>query len=247
MDFYSNNYDLLTNSERVLLHYILDHIDTIKNMTSQKLATQCGVSKTVVINMCQKLGFEGYNDLRFFLKNQDKEKEPLESTETFEFRMIDIVTQSIQVNKHEVLEKIAKMIIRSNCIYLIARGTSKPIASYLNHILLTLNIKCINIPDLNLMQLVAQKMTHDEVLMAISLSGRTPLIIETAKAVKAYGNTLISLTSFSDNPLNHYSDLQLFCSSESNDTKINDVNIRIGMFAVIDLLVHYIKIELSKK
>ena len=70
MDFYSNNYDLLTGSERSLLHYILDHQETIQKMTCQKLADQCGVSKTVVINMSQKLGFEGYNDLRFFLKNR---------------------------------------------------------------------------------------------------------------------------------------------------------------------------------
>ena len=33
MDFYSNNYDLLTGSERSLLHYILDHPQTIQKMT----------------------------------------------------------------------------------------------------------------------------------------------------------------------------------------------------------------------
>ena len=38
MDFYSNNYDLLTGSERTLLHYILDHPETISKMTCQKLA-----------------------------------------------------------------------------------------------------------------------------------------------------------------------------------------------------------------
>lgn len=74
MDFYSNNYDLLTNSERILLHYILDHEDQVKKTTCQKLANNCGVSKTVVINMSQKLGFEGFNDLKFFLKIEQKKK-----------------------------------------------------------------------------------------------------------------------------------------------------------------------------
>ena len=49
MDFYSNNYDLLTNSERSLLHYILDHPQTIQKMTCRKLADQCGVSKTCLL------------------------------------------------------------------------------------------------------------------------------------------------------------------------------------------------------
>lgn len=101
MDFYSNNYDLLTNSERSLLHYILDHPQTIQKMKCRKLADQCGVSKTVVINMSQKLGFEGYNDLRFFLKNRVKETGPAASVETVEAEITGNVTKTMQLNKPE--------------------------------------------------------------------------------------------------------------------------------------------------
>ena len=136
MDFWLNNYDLLTGSERSLLHYILDHQETIQKMTCQKLADQCGVSKTVVINMSQKLGFEGYNDLRFFLKNRAKVAPMPASAETVEAEITGNVSKTIQLNRPEILQKAARSIVNSQCVYIISRGTSKPVGYYLEHLLL---------------------------------------------------------------------------------------------------------------
>ena len=153
------------------------------------------------------------------------------------------VTKTMQLNKPETMRQAAQSIVNSQCVYVISRGTSKAVGSYLEHLLLTLNVKCINIPDYNLLNIIARQMTHEEVLIAISLSGKTPIIVETAKVVKAYGNALITLTAFVNGPLVQYSDLALYCSSSTTDTKIDDIVTRIGMFAVVDLLVHYVQVE----
>lgn len=242
MDFYTNNYDLLTNSERVLLHFILDNQEKIQKMTCQKLADECNVSKTMVINMAQKLGFEGYNELKFYLKNYNKPKH-LESIEAVESNIINNVSKTLHLNKKETMQKIAQKIVDSKCVYVVSRGTSKAVGNYLSHLLLTLNVKCINIPDYNLLSIIPKQMNHDEVMIAISLSGKTPIMVETAKLVKAHGNSLITLTAFSNSPLSLYSDLSLYCSTETTDTKRDDVVTRIGMFAISDLLIHQVKIK----
>lgn len=245
MDFYTNNYDLLTASERDLLHYILDHPDQIQKMTCRRLADLCGVSKTMVINMSQKLGFEGYNDLRFYLKNQSKLSTQVESVETVESEIISNISKTMRLNKPEVMRNVAHQIVNAKCMYVVSRGTSKAVGSYFSHLLLTLNVKCINVPDYNLLNIIACQMTHEEIMVAISLSGRTPIIVETAKTVKAYGNTLFTLTAFANCPLTQYSDVPLYCSSSTTNTKVNDVVTRIGMFAVVDLLIYYIRRELA--
>lgn len=246
MDFYTNNYDLLTGSEKNLLHYILDNQEEVLKMTSQKLATQCNVSKTVVINMSQKLGFEGFNDLRFYLKNKTKEEQVLESIESVETEIINNVAKTMQLNHQSAMQKAAETIVNSKCVYIISRGTSKAVGSYFSHLLLTLNVKCINIPDYNLLSIIAKQMTHEEVLIAISLSGKTPIIVETAKVVKAYGNHLLTITAFSNSPLSQYSDLSLYSASNTTDTKFDDVVTRIGMFAIVDLLIHYVRKRLTQ-
>lgn len=241
MEFYIKNYDILTNTERDLLHYILDNEELVQKLTAAKLADRCGVSKTVVINMCQKLGFDGYNELKYYLKNKNNNNQNLVKEDNTKSLLVDIVEKTLAINDEAVVDAIAKKICSAECVYVVSRGTSKAIGMYLTHLLLTLNIKCINIPDYNLLDIIAKKMSHNEVMIALSLSGETPIIVQTAKIVKAYGNSLITITAFSNSTLCMYSDYSLYFSSASLDTKNNDVVTRIGMMAVIDYLISYLK------
>lgn len=242
MDFYIENYDMLTSSERDLLHFILDNECYVMNTTAQKLANKCGISKTVVINMCQKLGFEGFNELKYYLKSNQQKKLSY-ATDNYKARsnLLTIVEKTLELNNEEILKAIAKRISKAKCVYVIARGTSKPTAMYLTHLLLMMNIKCINIPDMNLMDLIARKIDHDEVIIALSLSGETAAIVNTARIVKAHGNTLITITAFNNSTLSALSDYSLYFCASSTDTKINDDISRIGMFTIADYLVSYVK------
>ncbi|MDP0941497.1 hypothetical protein Q6253_30145, partial [Klebsiella quasipneumoniae] len=47
-------------------------------MTIRDLASQAHVSTSTIVRLCTKLGFEGWSDLKFYLKNQLKEKTPEE-------------------------------------------------------------------------------------------------------------------------------------------------------------------------
>lgn len=240
MDLFANHYDLLTESERKLLHYILNHQKEVISMTAQKVADQCHVSKTVLINMAQKIGFEGFNDLRFYLKQEDSPI-PISSLEQIETTLVGNVQRTLQINRKDKMEEIADLILQSSCVYVISRGTSKAIGSYLGHLLLTLNIKCIVIPDYNLLSIIARQMTSAEMLIAMSLSGKTNIIVETAKLVQSRGNKLVSISAFANNELNLCSDYHVYCASDIIDTKVDDTVTRIGMFTAVDLLVHYVK------
>ena len=233
------NYDMLTNSERHLLHFILDNEDLVQKYTASKIAEKCGVSKTVVINMCQKLGFDGYNELKYFLKN--KNKNILKKETNSKNSLLNIVEKTLLINDEKMLDSIAQKICEASCVYVVSRGTSKAVGMYLTHLLLTLNIKCINVPDYNLLDIIAKKMNHEEIMVALSLSGETPIIVHTAKIVKAYGNSLITITAFANSSLCSYSDYSLFFSSSSLDTKNNDTLTRIGMFIVVDQLINSIR------
>ena len=241
MEFYIKNYDILTNTERDLLHYILDNEELVQKLTAAKLADRCGVSKTVVINMCQKLGFDGYNELKYYLKNKNNNNQNLVKEDNTKSLLVDIVEKTLAINDEVAIDAIAKKICSAECVYVVSRGTSKAIGMYLTHLLLTLNIKCINIPDYNLLDIIAKKMSHNEVMIALSLSGETPIIVQIAKIVKAYVNSIITITAFANSTLCMNSDYSLYFSSASLDTKNNDVVTRIGMMAVIDYLISYLK------
>lgn len=54
----------LTQTDRTIAEYILDHLDTIGLQTSTALAQNMGVSDTSIIRFIRKLGFRGYSEFR---------------------------------------------------------------------------------------------------------------------------------------------------------------------------------------
>lgn len=114
MEFYIKNYDILTNTERDLLHYILDNEELDQKLTAAKLADRCGVSKTVVINMCQKLGFDGYNELKYYLKNKNNNNQNLVKEDNTKALLVDIVEKTLAINDEAVVDAIAKKYVRQN-------------------------------------------------------------------------------------------------------------------------------------
>lgn len=238
MDFFIGNYDFLTGNEKRVLHYILDNQKNILNLTCSKIALDCSVSKTVVITMAQKLDFDGFNDLKFFLKNYKTKEKSTESD--IRQALIGNVTKTLDLNKDSLIEKAANCIANASCVYIIARGTSKSCSAYLGHLLLLLNIKCIIVPDYNLLNVIANQLQENEIFIAISLSGKTNIIVDTAKLVNGKGNKMISISSFTNNELEKYADVSLYCYSQYADTKNFDIISRLGVFTIIDQLIYHI-------
>lgn len=54
----------LTQTDRVIAEYILEHLDTIGLQTSTALAQNIGVSDTSIIRFIRKLDFKGYSEFR---------------------------------------------------------------------------------------------------------------------------------------------------------------------------------------
>lgn len=237
------NYCNLTKSEKKALYYILEHNNSLYDKTSQAIATKCRVSKTVVINMAQKLGFSGFNELKFYLQERNSETNVIEKKVSNRQLLIDSVARTVELNSNDALDMVATEIVKSTCIFVIASGTTKAMSYYFGYLLLSLNINCIINPDMNLLNTLAQTTRKDELFIALSLSGSTKEIVEAAKLIKAKYNKLISITSFTANELSLLSDVSIFCFGLEKKSKRTDTVSRISMMAAIDIIVDHVKLK----
>ena len=203
-------------------------------------------SKTVIINLSQKLGFEGFSDLKYYLKSNNSADDDIKVLEDLQYGLKQNIEKTFVVIEADLYKKISREVIEAKTVYVFARGTSKAAGYYLNHLLLTLGIKCIFVKDYNLLTLVGNTLESDELVILISLSGNTEKILEVANIAKVKGSRTIAITSFGNNELSKISDYTLHCVSNDTETKFNDSISRIGMFIVIEMLVNSIK-EFSYK
>ncbi len=229
-------YDLLTEAEKRVCSYVIENVNEVKEMNINELARLTFTSKTVVINMAKKIGFDGYSELKYYLKTVNNSKKEKNTNDIF-----TAIEMTKKLISQDTVDAVAKTILKATTVYIAARGTSKTCAAYLSRLLLIVGVKCILIDDYNLLTLAALKVERREVFILISLSGETPKIIETAKIVKSKQARVISITSFSQNTLSKLSDAGLYGVSETIDTKDDDDNSRIGFFIIIEILVNTVK------
>lgn len=238
-------FDDLTNSEKVVFNYIYNHQKEVIDMKINDLAREALTSKTVIINMAQKLGFLGYADFKYYLKSGNIPKKNKNKYEELENELKDNIQKTFSLVNIEDIKGVVREIQKARTIYIAARGTSKAVGSHLNHLLLTLGIRCIFLEDYNLTSIVSRTLDINEIVILISLSGKTEKILEVANIAKLRKAKVISITCFDRNSLSNIADYKLYCASQGSDTKINDSISRIGMFLIVEMIVAMLKDKMT--
>ena len=241
MDKLASLYGTLTNSEQKVFTYIYNNRDLVMKMRINDLAKETFTSKTVIINLAQKLGFEGFSDLKYFLRTSKEEENKNDVASDIEVHLKESMEKTFHVTKEKVYNDVSKEIMGAKTVYVFSRGTSKAAGYYLNHLLLTLGIKCVFVKDYNLVTLVSDTLNSDEVVIIISLSGNTEKMLEVANRSKVNGAKTIAITAFGSNEISKICDYSLYFVSDNVETKFNDSISRIGMFLVIEILINTIK------
>ncbi|MEG0285455.1 MAG: MurR/RpiR family transcriptional regulator [Vagococcus sp.] len=236
-------YEELTTSEKKALKYIIDNPEEIPHLHIEELAKKVFTSKTVIINLSKKLGFSGFKELKYHISNQLllKVRQETETNESVKQTLEQSIAKSMDLIVEKDIEESANTLKKAKNIFIMARGTSKPVGYYLEHLLFSLGMHCFFINDYNLSETFTRLVGEEDVVILISLSGNTKKIIETAKQVHFNDAKIISMTGFQTNPLSNYADFSLFCYTDTMDTRKDDSVSRIGFFILVDLLINTLK------
>src|SRR5699024_12659598 len=81
-----NNYEDMTESERKVLNYVVNNREVIPMMKINDLAEAIYVSKTVIINFAQKLGFSGFGEMKYSINHIINEEITPRHSDDFSFR-----------------------------------------------------------------------------------------------------------------------------------------------------------------
>lgn len=239
MDFLKN-YNKLTVSERKVLKYLTNNTSDIPYLNINDLVERTFVSKTVIINLSQKLGFSGFKELKFKINNDILTRNTIEKkvVHSYKTKLESDVNKSFTLINEAQISDVAKTLHNARNIFIVARGTSKAVGYYLEHLLFSLGLHCFFINDYNLSDSFTRLVNKNDAIILISLSGGTKKIIETAKIVQLKDANIISMTAFSSNELASYAGNTLFSFSDGYDTKKDDIKSRVGFFILVDLLIN---------
>ncbi len=240
----------LTDSEKKVAEYILEHSAEVLNYTVAELAKNADVSDATVVRFCRSVGYKGYQDLKINLaqdtivpyKQLNTSLEKDDTTEQIAVKMIrseiDTLEETLRILDWEELERVAVAIHDAKRVVFFGSGGSALVAADAMHKFLKIGICCMIQMDSDVQRMQSAVLKEGDVAFGISHSGYNLHVIECLKNARAGGATVIGLTTLGDSPMQKACD-HLLATSSGRETifKSEPVAARIAQLSVIDSLV----------
>ncbi|MDR2977144.1 MAG: MurR/RpiR family transcriptional regulator [Streptococcaceae bacterium] len=187
----------LSDTERFCWDYIQDNLSKISHMTISKVAEASHVSISTVNRTLNKMGYEGYSDFKHSVRNSKAHSSNGFSSEVNEafLKNETEITRTINQLSVEEIESAIRLINQHNDITLIAMGLSDNVSREMMAKLQLFSKRCTRYNDPEYMKYHAGRMHESDLIIAISISGETPEIVDSVAIAKSRGAKVLAVTA----------------------------------------------------
>lgn len=244
-------YSQASTTEKAILDFVLEHPRAAVEMTVHQLADKTYTSAASVIRMCKKNGFAGYKEfiralvyelaLRENTQSEvQKEVTPVDSLEDIvdkiTYRNIISLEETKNLLDLSVVNECISLLYSCDNVALFGIGSSLLVAKDAQLKFMRLNKRCSVNDDWHVQLLTARNMRPEDVGIILSYSGQTIEMVECAKAMKANGVKIISITKYGRSPIVDICDFNIYVSASESTFRSGAMSSRISQLNIIDIL-----------
>lgn len=244
-------YDKMTATEKAIADYFLGDVP-IENLSPKTLTARLYVSKATLTRFANRCGFEGYREFVYHYKT-GRVQQPGGSSFTQMTRKVIETYQAIfdrtrALIDEDQLERIARMLVCSERVYLYGSGSSGIAARELRLRLMRLGMPVEAIDDYLLMKINASVMQPDATVIGLSISGKTRVLLSSLRIAKERGARVILMTANSSDRLAGQFDEVLHVASDAMLDAGISISPQFPLLIMGDILFsYYLHTDLFRK
>ena len=238
----------MSESEKKITDFIMEMPEAVINMTTALLSTKVGVADSSIIRFCQKLGFNGFTEVKInlarnlkqpgelILENISRNDSDFAITSKVFASSIQALEDSLKVLDQKELQMAVEIILKAKKIEFYGVGTSASIAMDAYYRFMRIGLNAYAATDPHISRISASMLDSECVAVGISHTGRSKDTVRAIEIAKEKGAKIIIITSFPVSPMAKLADrLLLTTSSEARFMK-EAVSARIAQIALLDSL-----------
>jgi DNA-binding MurR/RpiR family transcriptional regulator len=234
----SQAFTSLPLAEQRVCSYLLHNGHAHADLSLDELASYVGVSKPVVVRMCQHLGYAGFRAFRLEWATQRGRFLPNTTSVPGFAEIFASLQQTADFLSPDTIDQAASIIRRARQFYIYASGGSSFIAelaaaafSTIGRLAITFNEAVWRMPNTNFAD-------ADTAVLVISYRGANTMIKDVVERDRKRGARIIVLTSNPDSELAQVSDLILVTGCQVLDSReLEKTAARMVQLASIHALV----------
>ena len=201
----------LNDTDTVIYKYIVQHRAEARHISIHELARHCAVSSATVVRFAQKLGFDGFGDLKAVLKLEDEAEGSYSDDVLEDLQDFYVRTAGKVFNRN--FDSASRLIHEANRVFIFASGyVQSNVAQELKRLFFYDNVLIFEISGREEFASIARTLTVDDLFIFVSLSGETSLVVDFARQLQLLDVPFISITRLHDNTLASLSTVNLYVS-----------------------------------
>ena len=233
----------LTTTEKRIAQFILDDVQSATTLSISEMARLTDTSQASITRFARAIGCKDVRELkvklaqslavgqRFILDVPD-----LEGVQGIYETIINVLDINRRALNPESLKKAVELLSGTRQILAIGMGGGSTIcAQEVQFRLFRLGLPVVSQSDGLLVRMMCSAVSPNDVVLALSLGGYTPEVIESAAIARQYGAKVIAITP-QDSPLAQNADIVLPLIVRENDYIFKPSTSRYAMLAMVDVL-----------
>ena len=237
----------LSRAERAVAEWVLKHPRRTTDATIADLARAAGTSEPTVIRFCRSVGVDGFRDLKLRLAAAvsrpgsfvHKDVSPEDNVDEAVTKVIDRSLQALYDLRARVsdlpFEQAVQAMAAARQIVFAGLGASGQVARDARQKFFRLGIPCSTATDPPMLLQMAAIAEPDDVFVAISHTGRWPIVLQAMQRSAERGATVIALTD-RESQLARAADLVLGGRVEEDTSIYTPMSSRLAQLTVLDAL-----------
>lgn len=215
----NTHYERFTESEKYVCHYLSNHYEECTRKTVEAFASECNVSKALLVRFAKKIGLSGYSELKARIKIELQERDG--SVEGLLQTMTDSYHKMMDDFMHKDLSGLFRKLHSAERVFVYGSGSSQArAASEMKRIFLPVK-GVMNLHGHDLIYALQKNASPNDLVIIISLSGESDMVVELAKSMLAKRVPTVSITGLRSNTLASLCEENLYINSVRLPVKYN--------------------------
>ncbi len=253
------DYKKFFDAEKRIADYILEHKESVINMTVAELAKASETSDSTVSRFCKKLGMANYREFRLSMAKDVLEEQQQSLSVSNDISMRDInqslnnilsnkiaeLTSTVAMIDPDNLKTIIKILQSADIVQIASVGNTIPVAMDAAFKFNQLGIRTVNSEISEKQSAFALCLTKKDVLLIITNSGKSRRLLQIAKAAKNNQAKIIVITNDKESPLALLADHLLITATREKLLTGNFSFSRVSSVAMVEILYLFLFVSMK--
>lgn len=237
----------IRKSELKVCEFVLGHLSQVIHMRIVDLAEACAVSEPTVVRFCKAIGCTGFQEFKVELAQHIASKQEYEaftisdndSVAELGHKVFDATLSTLTDVRNAInpthIEAAIKAITCAKRVEFYGFGASAAVAADAQHKFFRLQISSAAYSDPHIQTMSAMSLGPQDVVVAISQSGRTTALVDAVRLANEAGALTIGLAP-TGSPVANECSISITIDAEEDIEIYTPLSSRIAHLVVIDLL-----------